>query len=266
MNQLLATTHVGRDILQSAQLLRMALPYTAHDLTKIVTELLRAEGYRENCYIRPLAYLSTRTISVKLNDMDSAVTIFSLPFGQYIANEEGAHVAFSAWRRVDDNAIPARGKIIGAYVNSAMSSTDVRLAGYDEAIVLNEDGHVSEMSSANLVIVRDGVVITPPVQSNVLEGIVRRSVIQLLRDELGVEVVERNIDRSEVYIADECFMCGTGVQISAITRIEHRAIGGGKMGDITRRLRTLFFDVVAGKSERYRSWLVPVYPAAAGSR
>ena len=137
-------------------------------------------------------------------------------------------------------------------------------AGYDEAIVLNEDGHVSEMSSANLVIVRDGVVITPPVQSNVLEGIVRRSVIQLLRDELGVEVVERNIDRSEVYIADECFMCGTGVQISAITRIEHRAIGGGKMGDITRRLRTLFFDVVAGKSERYRSWLAPVYPAAAG--
>lgn len=254
-----------RRFLQSAQLLRMELPYSAPELTQIVAELLRTEGYRENCYIRPLAYLSSHTITLKLNDIDSALTIFSMPFGQYIANEEGAHVAFSAWRRVDDNAIPARGKIVGAYVNSAMSSTDVRLAGYDEAIVLNDDGHVSEMSSANFFIVRDGVAITPPVHSNVLEGIVRRSVIQLLRDELGVEVVERDIDRSEVYIADECFMCGTGVQISAITRIERRAIGGGVMGDITRRLRDVFFDVVSGKSERYRSWLVPVYTAASGT-
>ncbi len=249
-----------RRFLQSAQLLRMELQYTASDLTEIVSELLRTEGYRENCYIRPLAYLSSHSITLKLNEMDSAVTIFSMPFGQYIANEEGAHVAFSAWRRVDDNAIPARGKIVGAYVNSALSSTDVRLAGYDEAIVLNEDGHVSEMSSANFFIVRDGVAITPPVQSNVLEGVVRRTVIQLLRDELGIDVVERNVDRSEVYVADECFMCGTGVQISAITRIEQRAIGGGVMGEITRRLRTVFFDVVTGRSERYRSWLVPVYP------
>ncbi|MCC6771738.1 MAG: branched-chain amino acid transaminase [Gemmatimonadaceae bacterium] len=245
--------------LQSGKLLRMPLAYTPAGLTEIVSALLRAEGFRENCYIRPLAYISEPTISVRVHDLASAVTIFAMPFGSYIANEEGAHVAFSAWRRVDDNAIPARGKIAGAYVNSALSSTDVRLAGYDEALVLNDDGHVSEMSSANFFIVRDGVAITPPVQSNVLEGIVRRSVIQLLRDELGVSVLERNIDRSEVYLADESFMCGTGVQIAAITRIEHRAIGSGSMGDITTRLRDLFFDVVAGKVERYRSWLVPVY-------
>ena len=234
---------------QSASLLRMTLTYTPQELSAIVVSLLRAEGYRENCYIRPLAYLSTPTISVRVHDLDSAITIFAMPFGSYIANEEGAHVAFSAWRRVDDNAIPARGKIVGAYVNSAMSSTDVRLAGYDEALVLNDDGHVSEMSSANFFIVRDGVAITPPVQSNVLEGIVRRSVIQLLRDELGVTVQERNVDRSEVYLADESFMCGTGVQVAAITKIEHRAIGTGTMGDITRRLRDLFFEVVAGKVE-----------------
>lgn len=244
---------------QSASLLRMTLTYTPQELSAIVVSLLRAEGYRENCYIRPLAYLSTPTISVRVHDLDSAITIFAMPFGSYIANEEGAHVAFSAWRRVDDNAIPARGKIVGAYVNSAMSSTDVRLAGYDEALVLNDDGHVSEMSSANFFIVRDGVAITPPVQSNVLEGIVRRSVIQLLRDELGVTVQERNVDRSEVYLADESFMCGTGVQVAAITKIEHRAIGTGTMGDITRRLRDLFFEVVAGKVERYRAWLQPVY-------
>jgi branched-chain amino acid aminotransferase len=251
-----------RRFLQSASLLRMQLPYTVDDLTRITSELLRTEAYRENCYIRPLAYVSELSIQLRLHEMASAVTIFSLPFGQYITNEAGAHVAFSAWRRVDDNAIPARGKIAGSYVNSAMSSTDVRLAGYDEALVLNEDGHVSEMSSANFFIVRDGVAITPPVTSNVLEGIVRRSVIQLLRDDLGVEVVERSIDRSEVYIADECFMCGTGVQIAAITRVEHRAIGGGTMGDITARLRALFFDVVAGKVDRYRAWLEPVYSTA----
>ncbi|MEP7380560.1 MAG: branched-chain amino acid transaminase [Gemmatimonadota bacterium] len=250
--------------LQSGKLLRMALPYTTQELTAILISLLRAEGFRENCYIRPLAYASTPTISVRVHDLDSSVTIFAMPFGSYIANEEGAHVAFSAWRRVEDNAIPARGKIGGAYVNSALSSTDVRLAGYDEAIVLNEDGHVSEMSSANFFIVRDGVAITPPVQSNVLEGIVRRSLIQLLRDELGVTVLERSVDRSEVYLADECFMCGTGVQLAAITRIEHRVIGTGVMGDITGRLRKLFFDVVAGRVERYRGWLAPVYKDDAG--
>lgn len=245
--------------LQSASLLRMQLPYSVDDLVQATRDVLRAEAYRENCYIRPLAYVAEHSIQLRLHDMSSAVTIFSLPFGQYIANESGAHVAFSAWRRIDDNTIPARGKIAGAYVNSAMSSSDVRLAGYDEALVLNDDGHVSEMSSANFFIVRDGVAITPPVTSNVLEGIVRRTVIQLLRDELGVPVVERQVDRSEVYIADECFMCGTGVQVAAITRIEHRNVADGTMGDVTRRLRALFFDVVAGKVERYRSWLEPVY-------
>lgn len=249
-----------RRFLQSASLLRMQLPESPAQLTATLVSLLRAEGYRENCYIRPLAYKSTPTVAVRVHDLQDAVTIFAMPFGSYIANEEGAHVAFSAWRRVDDNAIPARGKIAGAYVNSAMSSTDVRLAGYDEALVLNEDGHVSEMSSANFFVVRDGVAITPPVTSNVLEGIVRRSVLQLLRDELGVPVQEREVDRSEVYLADECFMCGTGVQVCAISRVEHRAIGGGAMGEVTRRLRDLFFDVVAGKVPRYREWLAPVYP------
>lgn len=248
-----------RRFLQSASMLRMALPYSVDDLVQHTTALLRAEGFRENCYIRPLAYVSELSIQLRVHDMASAVTIFSMPFGRYIANEAGAHVAFSAWRRIDDNTIPARGKISGAYVNSAMSSTDVRLAGYDEALVLNDDGHVSEMSSANFFIVRDGVAITPPVTSNVLEGIVRRTVIQLLREELGVEVLERAIDRSEVYIADECFMCGTGVQVAAITRIEHRAVASGAMGPVTQRLRDLFFDVVAGKVPRYRHWLEPVY-------
>jgi len=244
---------------QSAGLMRIDIPYSVDELVEIVTELLRAEGFRENCYIRPLAYKATEGIGVRLHDLKDAFTVFSLPFGRYIENEEGAHVCFSSWRRVEDNAIPARGKIAGAYANSALIKTDAVLAGYDEAIVLNEDGHISEMSAANFFLIRDGVAYTPPVQSNVLEGIVRRSLIQLLRDELGVPVVERNIDRTEVYIADEAFMCGTGVQIAAIGKVEHRLIGSGKTGLITREVRDLFFRVVEGRVPTYRHWVTPVY-------
>ncbi len=247
--------------LQSAGLLRMQLPYDVDELVEILMQLLRREGFRENCYIRPLAYKATEGIGVRLHDLKDDFTIFSLPFGRYIDNEEGAHVCFSSWRRVDDNAIPARGKIVGAYANSALIKTDATLAGYDDAIVLNEDGHISEMSAANFFMIRDGVVYTPPVQSNTLEGIVRRSLIQLLRDELGITVVERDIDRTEVYIAEEAFMCGTGVQVAAISKVEHRIIGKGKIGPITDELRNLFFQVVEGRVEAYRHWLTPVYVA-----
>lgn len=246
-------------LIQSAQLLRIRLDESAADLTNTLVELLRAEAYRENCYVRPLAYKSTEMIGVRLHDVDDALTMFAIPFGQYVANEEGLHVHFSAWRRVDDNAIPARGKISGAYANSALVKSDAILAGYDEAIVLTDDGHVSEGSAANVMIVRNGKLITPPVQADLLEGIVRRSVLELAVNELGLDVVERDIDRTEVYLADECFMCGTGMQIAAVTRIEHRPIGTGKMGEITTALRDTFFDVVSGRNKAYGHWLTPVY-------
>ena len=245
--------------IQSAALIRIAVPYTADELVDIVAELLRAENYKENCYIRPLAYKSTEAIGVKLHDLEDAVTIFALPFGAYIKNEDGAHVCFSAWRRVDDNAIPPRGKIVGAYANSALIKTDAMLAGYDEALVLNQEGHVTEASAANLFIVRKGTVITPPPHCDVLEGIVRRSLIQMFRDDLGIEVVEREIDRTEVYVADEAFLCGTGVQLVPVTQIEHRPIGSGRIGSITRRIHDLFFEVVTGHNEKYRDWVTPVY-------
>ncbi len=243
---------------QSASLMRIDLPYTPQALTDILADLLRREGYRENCYVRPLAYKSTEMIGVRLHDVDDAFTMFALPFGNYLPDEEGVHVGFSAWRRVEDNAIPARGKVVGAYANGALIKSDAILAGYDEALVLNESGHVGEASAANIFIVRKGVLITPPVYSNVLEGIVRRSVMDIARD-LGIEVVEREIDRTEVYIADEMFLCGTGVQISAITRVEHRPIGNAVMGEITRTLRDRFFEIVSGAVPAYRHWLTPVY-------
>jgi branched-chain amino acid aminotransferase len=244
---------------QSASLMRIHVPYSNEELTGILAELLRTEGFQQNVYIRPLAYKSTEMIGVKLHDVDDAMTMFAIPFGSYVKNEEGLHVGFSSWRRVEDNAIPARGKVVGAYANSALIKTDAVLAGYDEALVLNEDGHVSEASAANIFIFRKGVAITPPVSSNVLEGIIRRTLIELMRDELGIEVVEREIDRTECYIADEMLMCGTGVQVAAVTQIDHRDIGTGRMGPITVQVRDLFFDVVYGRAPRYRDWLTPVY-------
>ena len=154
--------------------------------------------------------------------------------------------------------MPARGKVNGTYVNSALAKSDAMLSGFDEALVLNNDGHVSEASAANVMIVRDGVVITPPVTANILEGITRRTVIQLLRDDLGLDVAERNIDRSELYLADEAFFCGTGVQIAAISSVDHRPVGDGATGVITRQIADLYARVVTGEEAKYMDWLTPI--------
>ena len=196
---------------------------------------------------------------MRLHDLNPEITIVSIPFGQYVKNEEGSHVTISSWRRIDDNMIPARGKISGAYANSAFIKTDAQRAGFDEAIVLNQDGHVAEGSAENLFIVRKGIVCTPPVTENILEGITRRTVMMLLCDELGLEVVERPIDRTEIYLAEEIFFCGTGVQIAAVTKVDHRPIGTGQLGPITAKLRGLYFDVVRGRAPKYRELCLPVY-------
>jgi branched-chain amino acid aminotransferase len=248
-----------RRFLQSTKMLCMDLPYTLHDLAQLTAELLRKENLREDCYIRPLAYFADEIIGVRLHDMNPDVTIMAMPFGLYVENDEGAHVTVSSWRRVDDNSIPARGKISGAYVNSAFVKTEALRAGFDEAIVLNNDGHLSEGSAANVFVVRDGQVLTPPVTDNILEGVVRRSIMELLREEMGVDVVERSIDRTELFIAEEAFFSGTGVQITAITRVNHRSIGEGVMGPLTTKLRELFFNVVRGRVPKYRHWCAPVF-------
>ena len=250
-----------RRFLNSTRLLYMQLPYSIDDLATITLDLIRREDYHEDVYIRPLAYKASEVIGVKLHDLEDDLTIFAVPFGQYVDNEEGTRVTVSSWRRVDDNVIPPRGKITGSYANSAFIKTDALLKGFDEAIVLNQNGHVSEGSAENLFIVRDGVAYTPPVSENVLEGINRRTHIQLLREELGVETVERPIDRTEVMLADEVFFCGTGVQVVAITEVDFMTIGNGKMGPVVSQLRQVFFDIVRGRRPKYRHWCTPVYPA-----
>ena len=245
--------------LDSARLLDMTLSHTPQTLTEALVGLLRAELYREDCYIRPLAFHADESIGVRLHNLNPEVSIVAIPYGRYIENDEGLHATVSSWRRVDDTMIPPRGKIAGAYVNSAFAKTDAQRAGFDEAIVLNQDGHVSEASAANFFLIRRGTAITPPVSDNVLEGITRRTVLELLARELGVPVVERSIDRTEITLADEIFLCGTGVQIAAVTRVDHRPIGSGRMGPVVSALRTLFFEVVRGTRPEYRRWCHPVY-------
>lgn len=250
-----------RRFLQSAKLICMELPYAADDMLQGLTQLIRTEGHQEDLYVRPLAFYGDEIIGVRLHDLHPELSIVVIPFGHYNKNEDNMHVTISAWRRVDDNVIPARGKIAGAYVNSAFAKTDAQRAGFDEVIVLNGDGHISEGSAANFFLLRNGAFATPPITANVLEGITRRTVIRLIRDDLRMEVQERQIDRTELYLADEAFFCGTGAQISAITRVDHRPIGTGRMGDATTRLRNLYFDVVRGRVSKYRDWCYPVYEA-----
>jgi len=248
-----------RRLRESARLLRMELACSEADLWTGLRSLLRAEGLRTDCYVRALAFYGDQSLGVRLHGLTPEVALVAFPFDRYVANEEGAHVCLSSWQRVGDNVLPARGKIAGSYVNSALAKSDAELAGFDEALVLNDHGHVCEGSAENVFVVRGGVAATPPVSEDILEGITRRTVLQLLQEDLGVAVAERPIDRTEVFLADEVFLTGTGAQVTAVTRVDHRSVGEGRMGEITSRLRQRFFQVVRGRDARYRGWCAPAW-------
>jgi len=247
---------------QNCGILRINVPYTPEALTDITAEILRRNNFRMNVYIRPLAYKSAERVGVATDDAD-AMAIVALPFGDYLPPDKGVHAGVSSWRRIQDNAIPPRAKICGAYVNSAVASADVRLSGFDEAILLNENGHVAEGATCNIFMVRKGRLITPPVTENVLEGITRDCVMRLAAQELMLETQERPIDRSELYVCDELFFTGTAVALTPIVRVDHRPVGNGTIGPITRRLQQLYVDATRGRREIYHNWLTPVYQAKA---
>jgi branched-chain amino acid aminotransferase len=248
-----------RRFLNSAKLLRMQLEQTPESLTQLTVDLLRVDNYHQDIYIRPLAYKSDEVIGVKLHGLHEELSICAIPFDKYLDDDTNAHVTISSWRRVDDNIIPARGKIAGAYANSAFIKTDAVMAGFDEALVLTQEGHISEGSAMNFFMMRDGLLITPPVTENILEGITRRSVIELAREELNLTVLERPVDRTEVYLCEELFLTGTAAQITAVTQVDHRLVGDGKMGPICSRLYYLFQDILRGRAPKYLRWLTPVY-------
>ena len=254
--------HFAR-FLNSAKLMMMDFDHSPQSLLQVTTELLRKEAYHCNVYLRPLAYKADEVIGVKLHGLRNELSIVAIPFELYVSNDTNAHVTFSSWRRVDDNMIPARGKISGAYANSAFVKSDALLAGFDEALVLNLDGHLSEGSAMNVFLLRNGIAITPPVTDNILEGITRKTVIELLQNEMDIPVIERQIDRTEVYLCDELILTGTAAQVTVVTRVDYRPIGTGEMGPIGAQLRVIFSDVVYGRHPKYCHWNVPVYSEVA---
>jgi branched-chain amino acid aminotransferase len=245
--------------LKSCKVLNIDLKKSVQELCDITIELLKKNGYQEDVYIRPLAYKSSTKIGVRLHDLDDDLTIFLAPFGDYLDVSQGIRCCVSSWTRIDDTMIPARAKITGIYVNSAFSKSEAMLDGYDEALVMDSTGHIVEGSAENIFIVRDGEVITPPVNDNILEGITRKAMIEMLKTEMNLTVVERSIDRSELYIADEVFLCGTGAQVSPVIEIDKRNVAEGKPGEITKKLSELYFQAVKGDDDKYSAWLNPIY-------
>ena len=248
--------HVER-IRQSCRILLMEDVPSVDELTGLIVETVRRNGFRSDAYIRPSFYKSTRAIGVRLHDLAHELYIIAVPFGNYIDTETGVRVMTSTWRRNADDALPARGKIVGGYVNMAFQKSEAELNGFDEAVVLTADGHVNEASAANLFMVRDGVALTPPVSDDLLEGVTRKALFEILANE-GIPCEVRSIDRSELYVADEVLLCGTGVQISPVIEVDHRKVGSGEIGPISRIVRERYFDAVRGRLPQYSHWLTPI--------
>jgi len=244
---------------KSCRIMKIDFPYENEELHSIVTKIVEMSGYREDVYLRPLAYKSSELLGVRLHDLEDDFLVFIAPFGPYLDIEKGARCCTSSWRRVADTGIPARAKITGIYANSALAKTEANLNGFDEAIMLDERGHISEGSGENIFVIQDGKVITPPPSSDILIGITRDTVMTLVRDELGLEVVERDIDRTELYTADECFMTGTAAHVTPVVELDHRAIGDGKMGPVTGEIVRLYFQIITGRNPKYAHWCTPCY-------
>ena len=209
---------------KGCRLLKIDLPHTIDELCQITVELVAKCGFEEDLYIRPLAYKSSESLGVRIHNLEDSFLVFAMPWGPYL-DVDKAKCAVSSWRRPDDNVIPPQIKITGLYINNALAKTEAVLNGMDEAIMLTPGGHVSEGSGENIFLVINGKLVTPASYNNILLGITRDTVIKLARDELGIETIERPIDRNELYTADECFLTGTAAHITPTAEIDHRRIG-----------------------------------------
>lgn len=251
-----AAEHYQR-FLKSSALLKIRLDQSVERLCEVTRDVIRRDGYRTDVYVRPIAYKATPIIKVDLHSAKDAVAIFAVPMGAY-ARTDGLRLTISSWRRISDNSIPARAKITGAYINTALATEDANAAGYDDCLMLTEDGHIAEGSAANFFMVQGRTLTTPPVTDDILVGITRAAVMRLALD-LELDVTERSIDRTEVYQADEAFLCGTGVQVAPIVEVDGRPVGSGRPGPIALALQDAYFRAVRGNDPRYRQWCTPVY-------
>jgi len=242
----------------NARVLQMKVPLSTPELCEITLELLRRNEMREDTYVRPLIFKSAEIIGVRLHDVPQSLSICVSAMGNYV-DTNGLRCMVSSWRRIDDTMMPARAKCTGNYVNSALAKSEAMENGFDEAIFLTQDGHVCEGSAENIFIVRDKTLITPPPSDNILEGITRATVMKLAEEHFNIKVVERSVDRTELYIADEVFMVGTGAQVAPVIEIDRRRVADGEPGPITLRLQSTYLDAVTGKDSTYSDWLIPVY-------
>lgn len=246
-------------LFKSAKYLYMDTLHTIDEYIEITRALLKKNNFRQDVYLRPVLYKAGESIGPRIKSLPDKFLMIAVPMGDYIDVSKGLRVCVSNWRRNSDNAIPPKAKISGAYVNTSLISTDSRVAGFDDAIVLSEEGYVTEGSAMNLFIIRDKKLITPPITDNILEGITRSTVIQLAKEVLNLEVEERRVLRSELYIAQEAFYSGTGAQLSPIVNIDNRDLGNGKVGETFSELQKLYMDVVKGKIPKYKDWCLSVY-------
>lgn len=242
----------------SAKIVRIAIEMSDQEIFDNLLKVVQMSGIREDQYIRPLAYKSSEVLGVRVHDLEDDLLIFVAPFGPYLDIEAGIRCQTSSWRRVEDVSIPARSKNTGIYINSALAKTEAILNGYDEAIMLDNAGHVSEGSGENIVIIRDGKLITPAPSDNVLEGITLDTVLFLAQEEMGLEVEERSIDRSELYVADEVFMTGTAAHVTPILEVDTRPVGNGQIGPLTSQLQQTYFNIIYGRNSKYIDWCTPV--------
>ena len=233
--------------------------HTLEEYLRTTVSLVHKNQLTTDSYIRPTLYKTGSTIGPYMENGITEFCLWTSPLGQYVDINKGLKVCVSNWRRVDDNAIPPRAKAGGAYMNTALIVTEAKFNGFDEAVVLTHEGTVSEGSAMNLFLIQNGKLITPGKTENILEGITRDAVLTLAKEELGIESIERTIDRTELYTCDEAFFCGTGAQIAPITNFDNRPVGSGEIGPLTRKLQTLYFDVVKNKLPRYQDWCTVVY-------
>jgi branched-chain amino acid aminotransferase len=241
----------------SVKIMRINLPGDPDALSAITLELLRKNGFKSDVYVRPLAFKAARSVKVALEGLRDGFGMYAFPLGAYLPTG-GLAARTSSWRRTSDDAIPARGKITGAYINTALAVDEAHDYEADEAIFLTADGHVSEGGGANLFMVRDGALVTPPVTADILEGITRDSILQLAA-ELGILVEERQIDRTELYVAEEVFFCGTGAQVAPCVKIDGRDIGDGQIGPVAKKIGDLYFGIARGDDKRHSEWRTAVY-------
>jgi len=249
LHLLQAPAHFDR-LRRSANIMRFNLPHTTEELVNLTIEVLRRNQFKSDVYIRPLLFTASEEIGVRLHNIGHSFLIYAIPFGNYVEIEGGLRCMVSTWRRVPDQSLPARAKVTGAYAQSALAKSEANEAGYDEAIVLTVDGHVSEGSAENLFMIKDGAFVTPPVTDDILEGVTRTLLIGLIK---------RSIDRTELYTCDELLLCGTGAQVAPVIEVDRRTVGNGKVGEFTQELQNIYFGAVRGETPKYKDWTIPVY-------